>query len=592
MSDPLLLPMACSSHQDCQTKDRTAQCNRGVCVCTPQSAGYAAYGPLKDKTYVGRTCTSLLNETPLWSDNAKYPKLAWAGSADNIDYSKYTGLACINNSIVGSVYKQNPYKNCWIYACLGALNAWLCLQNNTLYDISPLPFLKAWQSRWPFKYNKMYDESMRESFHYPVLGQVPNVLRGFNIDDAMYIIIHTCAQTPPSNHMYPITAAAATPHLPSFLWETDGPPKTVSLAKTGLDAFFESSKTIRNNPPKTFFNYDEGSSWFSKEESSQHAKDKWKNDFSHYPQYIFQDPAADTTACASTISSFAKIFSKSEPRMPKGTIIPRFGNNDPWAVDNADIDVNNLLQRRLFYKQMLLQYGPFPIQVSGTALQDQNNSKIILLLNGQQKKLFFDNKGGATGTPYFADHAVLLVGYCDAKDSLNISVPYLIIKNSWGSAWGTDGGFANIALTNYVPYITQAGPFDCFAGRPQFFSSNPTCQTWLHLQFRPKWDTGNVKVQSDGEDYIQTFEVSDCNAGKLETVASRCKDNLCCERNYCKHGACIGPNTCDCYPGWTGVQCDQSQCDAEHPCLNSGSCIDVNVCECRGAWTGDQCQIP
>jgi cathepsin L len=48
----------------------------------------------------------------------------------------------------------------------------------------------------------------------------------------------------------------------------------------------------------------------------------------------------------------------------------------------------------------------------------------------------------AAVSPYYINHAVTIVGWCDAKNAW-------IIKNSWGTGWGSYGGYGYIAYNTY-----------------------------------------------------------------------------------------------------------------------------------------------
>lgn len=85
-------------------------------------------------------------------------------------------------------------------------------------------------------------------------------------------------------------------------------------------------------------------------------------------------------------------------------------------------------------KNLLYNYGPFSVGVAG------------------YDNAFFNNRGGVfkCTSPYTINHAVLLIGW-DAQGNW-------IIKNSWGSGWGTSGyGYidksGNCGVGDYIDMV-------------------------------------------------------------------------------------------------------------------------------------------
>ncbi|XP_030836995.1 fibropellin-3-like [Strongylocentrotus purpuratus] len=70
-----------------------------------------------------------------------------------------------------------------------------------------------------------------------------------------------------------------------------------------------------------------------------------------------------------------------------------------------------------------------------------------------------------------------------------------------------------------------------------------------------------------------------------------------CGSNPCTNGDCLDePNmySCNCYSGWTGVNCqiDIDDCSAE-ACANGGTCVDhlnAYTCECPKGFRGAICE--
>lgn len=65
----------------------------------------------------------------------------------------------------------------------------------------------------------------------------------------------------------------------------------------------------------------------------------------------------------------------------------------------------------------------------------------------------------------------------------------------------------------------------------------------------------------------------------------------------CLYGECAKPQTCACYAGWEGEQCNVPKCE---PGCKYGSCLRTSVfnstsmvfkhsCHCEEGWEGDDC---
>lgn len=52
-----------------------------------------------------------------------------------------------------------------------------------------------------------------------------------------------------------------------------------------------------------------------------------------------------------------------------------------------------------------------------------------------------------------------------------------------------------------------------------------------------------------------------CAADKLTSVSSSLSSALCTEE--CAHGRCVSPDTCQCEPGWGGLDCSSGESKAE-----------------------------
>jgi cathepsin H len=104
------------------------------------------------------------------------------------------------------------------------------------------------------------------------------------------------------------------------------------------------------------------------------------------------------------------------------------------GVCPASLTKSAILERSYYSKSFNtfkdLQYGPVTIDVQMTAATYSYRGGILT-----------DTQ--STGS---INHAVLLVGYVTSE-----TLPYYIIKNSWGASWG-EKGFMRLAITSSLPY--------------------------------------------------------------------------------------------------------------------------------------------
>ncbi|XP_019614645.1 PREDICTED: uncharacterized protein LOC109462534 [Branchiostoma belcheri] len=73
---------------------------------------------------------------------------------------------------------------------------------------------------------------------------------------------------------------------------------------------------------------------------------------------------------------------------------------------------------------------------------------------------------------------------------------------------------------------------------------------------------------------------------------ANCNHPDCTEQNNCtNHGSCIEPNLCQCDSGYTGNDCANFSCEALQYCSGHGSCVRFDTCGCDPGWTGGSCNI-
>ncbi|XP_053372552.1 uncharacterized protein LOC123561174 isoform X2 [Mercenaria mercenaria] len=104
---------------------------------------------------------------------------------------------------------------------------------------------------------------------------------------------------------------------------------------------------------------------------------------------------------------------------------------------------------------------------------------------------------------------------------------------------------------------------------------------------------------------FQSFSCKCATYSGYQNAENRNQDGVCnvqidpCTVNPCQYGTCINNShfyrTCDCYPGWTGIDCDTSIDDCvPNYCQNGATCVDgVNsfTCHCATGFHAPYCQF-
>ncbi|EFC47371.1 predicted protein [Naegleria gruberi] len=97
--------------------------------------------------------------------------------------------------------------------------------------------------------------------------------------------------------------------------------------------------------------------------------------------------------------------------------------------------------------------------------------------------------------------------------------------------------------------------------------------------------------------FCARFATSGCTPGVYVSNTTTCfgkgiKDASVCSSN----GKCIDKNTCTCFAGYTGEQCNLPMCfglasSDSKVCNRKGTCISPDTCQCKG-YAGAQCEAP
>lgn len=76
-------------------------------------------------------------------------------------------------------------------------------------------------------------------------------------------------------------------------------------------------------------------------------------------------------------------------------------------------------------------------------------------------------------------------------------------------------------------------------------------------------------------------------------TGTECNQVDCSAVNFCsQQGDCVGANKCDCHIGWYGAACDMAVCAAVNNCSSQGTCVNPDVCECDAGFRGPDCSEP
>ena len=91
-----------------------------------------------------------------------------------------------------------------------------------------------------------------------------------------------------------------------------------------------------------------------------------------------------------------------------------------------------------------------------------------------------------------------------------------------------------------------------------------------------------------GYDLYQPFNLRSGPDEQIFANALEWASGLCRDVNDCNaHGSCVGKDTCECDPGYTGTDCSSFSCDGG---CGDGTCIGGNTCQCTGNRAGTNCE--
>lgn len=125
----------------------------------------------------------------------------------------------------------------------------------------------------------------------------------------------------------------------------------------------------------------------------------------------------------------------------------------------------------------------------------------------------------------------------------------------------------------------------------QICENGGTCVGPDYCQCQPGWL---------GEDCTIPLCSKTCGSNKVCVGPDLCGckpgyNGTACAQPLCTQecrngGSCSAPDTCSCAPGWFDTNCTTPVCS--QTCANGGDCISPNNCLCPSEWTGTDCRIP
>lgn len=77
--------------------------------------------------------------------------------------------------------------------------------------------------------------------------------------------------------------------------------------------------------------------------------------------------------------------------------------------------------------------------------------------------------------------------------------------------------------------------------------------------------------------------IADTNNHRIRAISASCTQ--ICENG----GRCVGPDICECPPGWEGVDCTKPICSSS--CGLNSVCVAPDTCGCKPGFTGESCDI-
>ena len=113
-------------------------------------------------------------------------------------------------------------------------------------------------------------------------------------------------------------------------------------------------------------------------------------------------------------------------------------------------------------------------------------------------------------------------------------------------------------------------------------------------------DTCACRPGWTGVDCTTPICTSPCGSNKVCTGPDQCTckpgyNGLSCTTPLCQQtclngGICAYPDTCSCPQGWFDTNCSTPVCS--QTCGNGGSCNSPNTCTCQSEWSGNDCRTP